>query len=144
MSPEDVAKCEDRYNKSKMVHSIMRHVGETTGKDLEVQYSVIKTASSIMLHVILTPPRIDCTLPCTPAQELYKKVAWPLFNPPYGHAFDAFKTMVQDDGDAIFKKLEEVNGGPIDVLSPEVSNGREVRITLPTAHLAAMQVVVYS
>lgn len=33
---EDVSACEDRFNKSKMVHSIMRHVAETTGEDLEV------------------------------------------------------------------------------------------------------------
>ncbi|KAI6899334.1 hypothetical protein KC348_g17171, partial [Hortaea werneckii] len=26
VSPEDIVKCEERYNKSKMVHSILRHV----------------------------------------------------------------------------------------------------------------------
>lgn len=36
VNEEDITKCEDRYNKSKLVHSIMRHVAETTGKDLEV------------------------------------------------------------------------------------------------------------
>ena len=35
MSAEDVVKCEERYNKSKTVHSIMRHVAEKTEKDLE-------------------------------------------------------------------------------------------------------------
>ena len=30
VSPEDVIKCEERYNKGKMVHSIMRHVAEKT------------------------------------------------------------------------------------------------------------------
>ena len=29
--------CEERYNKSKLVHSIMRHVAETTGSDLNVR-----------------------------------------------------------------------------------------------------------
>lgn len=29
VSPEDIAKCEEKYNKSKAVHSIMRHVSET-------------------------------------------------------------------------------------------------------------------
>jgi len=29
VSPEDLAKCEEKYNKSKAVHSIMRHVSET-------------------------------------------------------------------------------------------------------------------
>eukprot|EP00164_Ancoracysta_twista_P007592 GFYU01010804.1.p1 GENE.GFYU01010804.1~~GFYU01010804.1.p1 ORF type:complete len:316 (-),score=125.05 GFYU01010804.1:719-1666(-) len=29
VSPEDIVKCEEKYNKSKAVHSIMRHVSET-------------------------------------------------------------------------------------------------------------------
>lgn len=37
VAPEDVAVCEERYNKSKLVHSIMRHVAETTGSDLNVR-----------------------------------------------------------------------------------------------------------
>ena len=32
VSPEDIVKCEERYNKSKMVHSIMRHVAEKRGR----------------------------------------------------------------------------------------------------------------
>ncbi|KAH8924047.1 translation initiation factor eIF-2 alpha subunit [Atractiella rhizophila] len=35
VSSEDITKCEERYNKSKAVHSIMRHVAEKTGTDLE-------------------------------------------------------------------------------------------------------------
>lgn len=38
VSSEDIQKCEDKYNKSKMVHSIMRHVSETTGANLEDLY----------------------------------------------------------------------------------------------------------
>ena len=38
VSPEDVAAGEEKYNKSKMVHSIMRHVSETTGTNLEDLY----------------------------------------------------------------------------------------------------------
>tara|TARA_B100000609_G_C17136162_1_gene392938 strand:- start:1 stop:933 length:933 start_codon:yes stop_codon:yes gene_type:complete len=41
VSPEDVAECEERYNKSKMVHSIMRHTAETTHSDLETLYKNI-------------------------------------------------------------------------------------------------------
>jgi hypothetical protein len=37
VAPEDVAVCEERYNKSKLVHSIMCHVAETTGSDLDVR-----------------------------------------------------------------------------------------------------------
>lgn len=52
-------------------------------------------------------------------QEMYKMIAWPLYRI-YGHAFEAMKTMVADDGAGIFKRLEEENGGPIDLLTPEV------------------------
>jgi len=39
VSPEDVQACEEKYNKSKMVHSILRHVAETTvSYDLESLY----------------------------------------------------------------------------------------------------------
>ena len=41
VSPEDLALCEDRFNKSKMVHSIMRHVAETTGNEVEDLYKNI-------------------------------------------------------------------------------------------------------
>ncbi|GAA5885190.1 hypothetical protein JCM6882_007266 [Rhodosporidiobolus microsporus] len=35
VSAEDVIKCEERYNKSKTVHTIMRHVAEKTGKEMD-------------------------------------------------------------------------------------------------------------
>ena len=41
VSPEDVVKCEERYNKSKAVHSIMRHVAEATRTPLETLYQQI-------------------------------------------------------------------------------------------------------
>lgn len=41
VSPEDVVKCEERYNKSKMVHSIMRHVAEKTNTPIEDLYRTI-------------------------------------------------------------------------------------------------------
>lgn len=41
VSPEDVVKCEERYNKSKAVHSIMRHVAEATKTPLETLYQQI-------------------------------------------------------------------------------------------------------
>ena len=34
-------KCEERYNKSKMVHSIMRHVAEKTNTPIEELYQEI-------------------------------------------------------------------------------------------------------
>lgn len=41
VSPEDIVKCEERYNKSKMVHSIMRHVAEKTKTPIEDLYELI-------------------------------------------------------------------------------------------------------
>ncbi|PGH09459.1 translation initiation factor 2 subunit 1 [Blastomyces parvus] len=41
VSPEDVIKCEERYNKGKLVHSIMRHVAEKTKTPMETLYSEI-------------------------------------------------------------------------------------------------------
>jgi translation initiation factor 2 subunit 1 len=35
VSDQDVRTCEDRYNKAKLVHSIMRHVADTVDLDLE-------------------------------------------------------------------------------------------------------------
>jgi len=39
VSPEDVAQTEEKFNKSKAVHSIMRHVAETCSRDLETLYA---------------------------------------------------------------------------------------------------------
>lgn len=41
VSPEDIIKCEERYNKSKMVHSILRHVAEKTQTPIEDLYQSI-------------------------------------------------------------------------------------------------------
>lgn len=41
VSPEDIAACEEKYNKSKMVHSIMRHVSEICGADVVELYETI-------------------------------------------------------------------------------------------------------
>ncbi|KAF2456259.1 translation initiation factor 2, alpha subunit [Lineolata rhizophorae] len=41
VSAEDIVKCEERYNKSKMVHSIMRHVAEKTNTPIETLYQSI-------------------------------------------------------------------------------------------------------
>ncbi|KFM24092.1 Eukaryotic translation initiation factor 2 subunit alpha [Auxenochlorella protothecoides] len=41
VNPEDVAKCEERFAKSRMVHSIMRHVAETCGVELDDLYSQV-------------------------------------------------------------------------------------------------------
>jgi len=40
VSPEDVTKCEEKYNKSKKVHTIMRHVAETSHRELIDLYTL--------------------------------------------------------------------------------------------------------
>ncbi|XP_076914454.1 eukaryotic translation initiation factor 2 subunit alpha homolog [Bidens hawaiensis] len=70
LSEQDVQICEERYSKSKLVHSIMRHVAETMNVDLE---------------------------------DLYIHVGWPLYRK-YGHAFEAFKSIVNDP-DSVLKPL---------------------------------------
>lgn len=39
VSPEDIVKCEERFNKGKMVASIMRHVAEKTKTPMETLYA---------------------------------------------------------------------------------------------------------
>ena len=41
VSPEDMVKCEERYNKSKTVHLIMRHVAEKSQTPIETLYESI-------------------------------------------------------------------------------------------------------
>lgn len=41
VSAEDIVRCEERYNKSKSVHSIMRHVAEKTSTPIESLYQAI-------------------------------------------------------------------------------------------------------
>jgi len=41
VSEEEAIKCEEKYNKSKAVHSIMRHVAETVHQDMEPLYQTI-------------------------------------------------------------------------------------------------------
>ncbi|KAJ0594655.1 putative translation initiation factor 2, alpha subunit, nucleic acid-binding protein [Helianthus annuus] len=77
VSEEDIQICEDRYNKSKLVHSIMRHVAETMQIDLE---------------------------------DLYIHVGWPLYRK-YGHAFEAFKLVVNDPDsilDSLTREIKEI------------------------------------
>jgi translation initiation factor 2 subunit 1 len=41
VSAEDVAKCEERYNKAKAVHRVMRHVADRQGKRLDELYEIV-------------------------------------------------------------------------------------------------------
>jgi len=41
VAPEDIPKLEEKYNKSKAVHSVMRHLAEVTNNDIEFLYEKI-------------------------------------------------------------------------------------------------------
>ncbi|RKP23129.1 translation initiation factor eIF2 alpha subunit [Syncephalis pseudoplumigaleata] len=71
VAPEDIIKCEEKYNKSKAVHSILRYIAE----------------------------KLDM-----PLEDLYKSIGWPLYRK-YGHAYDAFK-MVINDPETVLEGLE--------------------------------------
>ena len=63
VSPEDVQACEGKYNKSKMVHSILRHVAETTAScDLTELYEVFTFYLTLTEIYVVIAPRL-ATLP---------------------------------------------------------------------------------
>jgi len=54
VSPEDIVKAEEKYNKSKAVHSIMRHVSETCKVKVEELYQMVSTdvAGAACPHIV--------------------------------------------------------------------------------------------
>jgi translation initiation factor 2 subunit 1 len=81
VSPEDIVKCEERYNKSKMVHSIMRHVAEKTTVPIETLYETIgwplnrKYGHAIdAFKLSITNPEVwnDITFPSDPVADELK------------------------------------------------------------------------
>ncbi|GFY83481.1 eukaryotic translation initiation factor 2 subunit 1 [Actinidia rufa] len=128
VSEEDIQGCEERYNKSKLVHSIMRHVAETLKLDLEGSQLLemvdsgtlgIKASSCLVLE---SPPSIGAREEHrddgggmerrrrgleTMLGDLYVHVGWPLYRK-YGHAFEAFKVIVNDPDSVINSLTREV------------------------------------
>ncbi|KAI8852373.1 eukaryotic translation initiation factor 2 alpha subunit-domain-containing protein [Chytridium lagenaria] len=82
VAPEDIAKCEEKFNKSKAVHSIMRHVAEKLDLNLE---------------------------------DFYAEVGWPLYKK-FGHAYDAFKTAVNEP-DSVFEGITITEEGKRELIS---------------------------
>ena len=90
VAEEDVANCEAKYNKSKTVHSIMKHVAETMNADLEVRayrWSIICESQSQVLSASRVSAQANVLLVELLFQDLYLHVAWPLYAK-YGHAFE--------------------------------------------------------
>ena len=78
VSPEDIVKCEERFNKGKMVASIMRHVAEKTRTPMETLYQSIgwplnkkyghavdafKLSITYVFHSHFSPSPCSSTLP---------------------------------------------------------------------------------
>lgn len=84
VSPEDIAKCEERYNKAKTVHGVLRQVSQDSGLEIEDLYEKI-------------------------AWPLYKKFKIENENEDdkkveYVHCYDVFKMGITDD--AVFEGLD--------------------------------------
>lgn len=83
VSADDVIKCEERYNKSKAVQSILAHVaGKLSTGELSAGAGHVSEAGEAKL------------------KELYEQVAWPL-DKKFGHSYDAFKLAVTEP-EAVF------------------------------------------
>jgi translation initiation factor 2 subunit 1 len=67
VNKEDIARAEDKYKKSKTVHSVLAHVADLTKESYKMSL-----------------------------EELYERVGWPLYDQ-FGHAYDAFRMMLRAD-----------------------------------------------
>lgn len=80
VTPEEAQKCEDRYNKSKAVHSILRHVAEKHQVSLEMLYQKFAWrlaekyghAYDGFRHVITDPQHAFDGIDINPNEEVYK------------------------------------------------------------------------
>lgn len=98
MSAEDVIKCEERYGKSKTVHSIMRHVAEKCEVEMDLvnemvawplykkyghAYEAFKLSISYVCFRFCRLPRPDCFArpPASPNQSLANSRSPPTSSP---------------------------------------------------------------
>ena len=79
VSPEDIAEAEERFNKSKMTHSVLRHVAQRQQESG------------------------NSTITC---KWLYENIAWPLYKR-YPHVYDAFRAAIAEP-EEVFKGLPEL------------------------------------
>jgi len=97
-----------------------------------------------LLACLSGPRRLHGRTCCLAApQELYKEFGWPLYRI-YGHAFEAFKTMVVDDGAAVISRLENEHEGPLKVLTPEVGQCSGLLLKEKTSNRTAEPIPVHN
>lgn len=87
VSPEDIAKCEERYNKAKTVHGVLRQVSQEAGLEVEELYE--KVAWPLYKKFKIENPNDDDN----------KRVE-------YVHCYDVFKMGITDD--SVFDELVDV------------------------------------
>ncbi|EMD35239.1 hypothetical protein CERSUDRAFT_116050 [Gelatoporia subvermispora B] len=119
VSPEDIAKCEERYMKSKTVASIMRHVASklpsVSSQDAPTAGDAVP-ASEAPESKKSSRPRKDAvddegaeeavvsgSNEEERLEQLYDQIAWPVGRK-YGHPYDAFKLALTEP-DTVFSSL---------------------------------------
>jgi len=109
VSPEDIAKCEEKYMKSKTIASIMRHVssklpasGEPTASATEPtlapEEGETKEGEDAEEEVLPSSETEEQRL-----EQLYEQIAWPLGRK-YGHPYEAFK-LALTESDTVFEGM---------------------------------------
>ncbi|KAJ7283140.1 eukaryotic translation initiation factor 2 subunit alpha [Mycena rebaudengoi] len=117
VSPEDIARCEERYMKSKSVASILRYVARNGGGEPAVDKAVrVRRTKG---EGAGDEPAVQEEAPPAAGEEermemLYETVAWPLAKV-YGHPYDAFKLALTEP-DTVFANLPSPMSENIHVL----------------------------
>jgi translation initiation factor 2 subunit 1 len=83
VTPEDVAACEEKYNKAKAVHLIVSAVAQHLYKQKHDGASDVPTDAESEEEMRET------------INDVYTRTAWPLYKA-HGHAYDAFKVAVSE------------------------------------------------
>jgi len=122
VSPEDIVKCEERYNKSKTVASILRHVAsklptlDENGEPIAPiesgpQAQESKKAARKARQHAQEEDGVEVEVPTGTGnaneeeklEKLYETIAWPL-GKKYGHPYDAFK-LALTEADTVWSAL---------------------------------------
>lgn len=138
VSPEDIMRCEERYNKSRSVHSILRHVAEKTSRPLEELYQEIGWPLQKKFGHALDAFRLSITDPETvwagiePPKELTEYIASRLTPQPIKVRADVEVTCFGYEGiDAIKTALRAAEADP--------EGGVKVRLVAPPLYVMTCQ-----
>ena len=93
VSAEEIVKAEDRFNKAKMAHSILKHVSQV-GRKAGCAGLLVQS-----LLFLRSPQHLS-----VPMLSLYTRVGWPMYRK-FGHAYTGL-SMVLAEADAAFEGLD--------------------------------------